>query len=227
MGMKAIIIEDDKSIVEAVNLALRFRWSDAELISSTTGKEGIQLVRDESPDVVVLDINLPDISGFNVLKKIREYSSVPIVILTVRSDDADVMKGLEMGADDYVIKPFNILTLLARINAVMRRTGRDSLKEDSTVISTRLKIDFVNQKVIIDNRLVKLTPAEYRLLVLLVKSKGKIVSYKRIIREVWEKDFSGQTEIVRICVQRLRKKLLDTPPTMILNKPGAGYMFKG
>lgn len=225
--MKALIIEDDKSIIEAVNLALRFRWSDAELISSTTGREGIRLVRDESPDVVVLDINLPDISGFSVLKKIRESSTVPVVILTVRSEDADIMKGLEAGADDYVIKPFNILTLLARINAVLRRTGRDSLREDTTVISPRLKIDFVNQKVRIDNRLVKLTPVEYRLLVLLVKSKGKIVPYGRIMHEVWEKDFGGHTEIVRICVQRLRKKLLDTPPTMIINEHGSGYMFKG
>lgn len=224
--MKALIIEDDKSIIEAVNLALRFRWSDAELISSTTGREGIRLVRDESPDVVVLDINLPDISGFSVLKKIRESSTVPVVILTVRSDDADVMKGLEAGADDYVIKPFNILTLLSRINAVLRRTGRDFLKEDTAVISPRLKIDFVNQKVRIDNHLVRLTPVEYRLLVLLVKSKGKIVPYGRIMHEVWEKDFSGQTEIIRICVQRLRKKLSDTPPTMIINEQGSGYMFK-
>ena len=225
--MKALIIEDDKSIIESLNLALRFRWAEVELVSSTTGKEGIRLVQGESPDLVILDINLPDISGFSVLKKIREFSNVPVVILTVRSEDADLMKGLEAGADDYVIKPFNILTLLARINAVLRRTSRDSLKEDTAVISSRLKIDFVNQKVKIDNRPVRLTSAEYRLLVLLAKNKGKIVPYERIMHEVWEKDFGGHTEIVRICVQRLRRKLSDTPHTMIINEPGSGYMFKG
>ncbi len=175
----------------------------------------------------MLDINLPDMSGFNVLKKIREFSSVPVIILTVRSDDEDILKGLESGADDYIVKPFNYLTLLARVKAVLRRSEKPPLKNAfSSAVSPRIKIDFINQKVRIDNRLVKLTPVEYRLLILLVKNKDKVVSYKHIMEEIWEKDLEDAYENIRIYVRRLRKKLNDIPPTMILNKHGTGYMFK-
>jgi DNA-binding response OmpR family regulator len=224
--MKLIIIEDEKSIIDAINVAFEFRWPDVCVLFSTTGKEGINLVKREAPDVVILDINLPDISGFEVLKKIRDFSSVPVIVLTVRSEDADILKGLESGADDYIIKPFNYLTLLARIKAVLRRTGSESLKEANVAISQRLKIDFVNQKVRVDNRLVKLTPVEYRLLVLLVKNSGQVVPYKRIMEEIWEKNFQGKTENIRLYIQRLRKKLRDVPPSMIINEHGSGYVFK-
>jgi DNA-binding response OmpR family regulator len=226
IDMKAIIIEDEKSIIDAVNVAFEFRWPDVKLLSSMNGKEGISLVKKESPDVVILDINLPDISGFEVLKKIREFSTVPVIVLTVRSEDADVLKGLEAGADDYIIKPFNYLTLLARIKAVLRRTGKDSLKEGHVIISPRLKIDFVNQKVRVDNNLVKLTPMEYHLLVLLVKNKDRIVTYRQIMEEIWNTKYVDDTENIRIYIRRLRKKLNDIPPQMILNKHGAGYIFK-
>ena len=180
----------------------------------------------EHPDIVILDINLPDMSGFNVLKGVREFSSVPVIILTVRSDDADVLTGLEAGADDYIIKPFNYLTLLARVKAVLRRTENMPPGNKDTSVSPRLKIDFVNQKVTVDNRPVRLTPVEYRLLVLLVKNKDEVVPYHRIMGEMWGKAFRGETENIRIYVRRLRKKLQDSPPDMILNKHGSGYIFK-
>lgn len=225
--MKVLVIEDEKSIIDAISVAFEFRWPDVSVLAGRTGKEGVNLVRKESPDIVILDINLPDISGFNVLKKIREFSAVPVIILTVRADDSDVLKGLEAGADDYIVKPFNYLTLLARVKAVLRRMEKPPLKNHNTTITPRLKIDFVNQKVTIDNRLITLTPVEYRLLILLIKNKDEVVSYKRILEEIWDKDFWGKTENIRIYIRRLRKKLNDTPPNMILNKHGAGYVFKG
>jgi two-component system, OmpR family, response regulator VicR len=225
--VKVAIIEDDKSIINAVNVAFEFRWPDVYVVSATDGKEGIQLVKQESPDVVILDINLPDISGFDVLKSIREFSSVPVIILTVRVDDTDVLRGLEAGADDYVVKPFNYLTLLARVKAVLRRTERTPFKGNQTMaMSSRLNIDFVNQKVRVDNRLVKLTPVEYQLLILLVKNKDKIVPYQQIMEEIWSKSSWDDTENIRIYIRRLRKKLQDIPPNMILNKHGSGYVFK-
>ncbi len=226
--MKVVVVEDEKSIIDAINVAFEFRWPEARLLSAMTGKEGISLVRKEHADIVILDINLPDISGFSVLKEIREFSSVPVIILTFRSDDADVLRVLEAGADDYITKPFNYLTLLARVKAVLRRTEKVPLKnERNTLISPRLKIDFVNQRVEVDNRLVKLTPVEYRLLVILVKNKDRVVPNKRIMEEIWEKNFQGETENIRIYVQRLRRKLQDNPPNLILNKHGSGYTFKG
>jgi len=124
----------------------------------TTGKKGIELVKTESPDIVILDLNLPDISGFDVLKTLREFSGVPVIILTVRSEDEDVLKGLEGGADDYVIKPFSYMTLLARVKAVLRRSESIPFTgKHYNEVNNRLKIDFVNQKVKVDNRQIKLT----------------------------------------------------------------------
>jgi DNA-binding response OmpR family regulator len=226
--MKIVIIEDDKSIIDAINVAFEFRWPGTDVAAATRGKDGITLVKKEVPDVVILDINLPDISGFEVLKQIREFSAVPVIILTVRSDDEDVLKGLESGADDYIIKPFNYLTLLARVKTVLRRSEKTFLDKGShsSIISPRLKIDFVNQKVFADGLPVNLTPVEYRLLVLLVKNKDKVVTYQKIAEEVWSKEDFEDTENIRLYVRRLRKKLNDNPPAMILNKHGAGYMFK-
>ena len=225
--MKVLIIEDEKSIIDAVNVAFEFRWPGVDLIAATTGKKGINLVSAESPDIIILDLNLPDFSGFDVLKEIREFSTVPVIILTVRSDDEDIMRGLEAGADDYVTKPFNYMTLLSRVKAVLRRTEVIPFTGNhSNVVNARLRIDFVNQKVKVDNRLVKLTPGEYRLLALLVKNKDKIVPYDRITDEVWGKDYAGKTDNIRIFIRRLRNKLQDSPPTMLLNKRGSGYMLK-
>lgn len=224
--MKVVVIEDEKSIIDAINVAFEFRWPDAKVIASTTGKKGIDLAKKESPDIIILDINLPDISGFNVLKEIRTFSTVPVIIVTVRSDDEDMLKGLEAGADDYIIKPFNYMTLLARIKAILRRIEiTPFMGAHNNKVNARLTIDFVNQKVKVDNRLVKLTPSEYRLLALLVKNKDQIVSYNSIMKEVWEKDFSGNTENIRIYIRRIRKILQDIPPNMIVNKHGHGYMF--
>jgi DNA-binding response OmpR family regulator len=226
--MKVLIIEDDKSIVDAINVAFEFRWPGSVISATTRGKDALSQLKKESPDVVILDINLPDISGFDVLKHIREISAVPVIILTVRSDDEDMLRGLEAGADDYIIKPFNYLTLLARVKTVLRRSEKTPLGQGnhSSIISPRLKIDFVNQKVMVDGNKVSLTPFEYRLLVLLVKNKNKTVSYKTISEEVWSQEEPEGTENIRIYVQRLRKKLGDLPPTMIINKHGMGYIFK-
>jgi two-component system, OmpR family, response regulator VicR len=225
--VKVAVIEDDQSIINAVSVAFEFRWPDVYVASASNGKDGIKLVKEESPDVVILDINLPDISGFDVLKSLREFSSVPVIILTVRMDDTDVLKGLENGADDYVTKPFNYLTLLARVKAVLRRSERTSLKDNQNIaMSPRLNIDFINQKVRVDNRMVKLTPVEYQLLILLVKNKDKIVPYQKIMEEVWSKSSYEDTENIRIYIRRLRKKLQDIPPNMIVNKHGSGYVFR-
>ncbi len=225
--MKALIIEDERKIIDAVRVAFEFRWQDASLIDGTTGKTGINLVKNESPDIVILDLNLPDMSGFDVLREIRKFSSVPVIVLTVRSDDEDMLKGLEYGADDYIIKPFNYMNLLARIKAVLRRTESIPFSgEQNNAVNSRITIDFVNQKVKVGNQPVVLTPFEYRLLVLLARNNGSIVDYDRISMEVWGKEYSGDNNHIRIFIRRLRHKLGDEPPDMIINKRGSGYMLK-
>ena len=225
--MKVAIIEDDRSIINAVMVAFEFRWPDVQVVFAMSGQEGLDLVRKESPDVLILDINLPDISGFEVLKKIREFSALPVIIVTVRADDNDILKGLEAGADDYITKPFNYLTLLARVKAVLRRTDRTEIQVDrSTAVTSRLNIDFINQKVKVDNELIKLTPVEYQFLLLLVKHKNQVVTYKDIMTEIWNKEDWQDTENIRAYVRRLRKKLGDIPAQMILNQHGSGYLLK-
>lgn len=225
--MKVLIIEDDKNIIAAVGAAFEFRWPGTALPEARSGKTGIAMARCEHPDIIILDLNLPDISGFDVLKKIRQFSTVPVIILTVRAEDEDMMRGLELGADDYIVKPFNYLTLLARVKAVLRRGKMIPFKgSHDNAVNARLAIDFVNQRVKVDNRLVELTPVEYRLLALLARNRNQIVSYRTIAEEVWGKEHIGNTATTRSCISRLRNKLKDNPPFMITNKQGSGYIIK-
>lgn len=225
--MKALIIEDDQSIIDAIRMAFEFRWPEADLLAAKTGKKGIEITSKESPDIIILDLNLPDINGFQVLKEIRSFSTLPIIILTVRSEDEDMMKGLEAGADDYIVKPFNYLTLLARVKAVLRRSKMIPFKGSfNNPVSSRLTIDFVNQKVKLDNKVIKLAPMEYKLLVILAKNKNKIVPYKNIMLEIWGRNLGRDTRNIRLSVRRLREKLKDVPPQIILNKRGYGYVLK-
>jgi two-component system, OmpR family, response regulator VicR len=226
--MKVLLIEDDQGIIDAVRAAFEFRWPEAVVIDAMTGHNGVYLTRKEAPDVIVLDLNLPDISGYQVLREVRQFSNTPVIILTVRSEDEDVMKGLELGADDYITKPFNYLTLLARVKAVLRRTSMLPYKgAQDNKINARLNIDFVNQKVKVDNKQVKLTPIEYKLLVTLAKNQDKLVTYNSLNAELWNKDKSTETGNIKLAVRRLREKLKDEPPQLILNQRGKGYILKG
>src|SRR5512139_2620787 len=136
--MKVLVVEDDKEIVDAISLAFQIRWPEAKVVSTRLGQKGVELVESESPDIVILDLGLPDINGFEVLRQIRRFSGVPTIILTVRSDEADVVKGLEWGADDYITKPFRQLELLARAKSLIRRR---SPAEEELLVQGKLKLD--------------------------------------------------------------------------------------
>lgn len=224
--MKSLVIEDDSSIVEAIRMAFKFKWPEVVLIEAATGMEGINKVRTSQADVIILDINLPDISGFEVLRKIREFSNVPVIILTVRADDEDVFRGLETGADDYITKPFNYMNLLARVKAVLRRSDQTDFPTSvDTSGRNRLKVDHISQRVWLNDQEIQLTPYEYKLLILLASNVGKIVTYQQITETVWGKEYSGNSEKVRIYIRRLRKKLYDEPPHIIVNQRHTGYMI--
>ncbi len=225
---KILIIEDDADIRELIRYNLA--REGYQVTEAADGKAGLEAACSGRFGLILLDLMLPGLNGLEICKALKGDSGtgdMPIIMVTAKGEEADIVIGLELGADDYVVKPFNYLTLLARIKAVLRRTEKTPLKmKNDAMISPRLKIDFVNQKVKVDDRLVTLTPLEYRLLVLLVKNKDRAVSYKRITEEIWDKSYWGDTENIRIYVRRLRKKLKDAPPRMILTKRGAGYMFK-
>ena len=196
-----------------------------EVASTPSGKEGIAMVETESPDVVLLDINLPDISGFQVLSEIRRFSDVPVLVATVRGEETDTVRGLELGADDYIVKPFSHLELLARVKAVLRRHGFLAAEGAEPFSSGGLRIDFAQRKVSLHNEEVKLTPIEYQLLYHLARSADKFVSSSTLVYKIWGEDYPGAVESLKVHMRHLREKLEEDPanPKLILTEHGKGY----
>ena len=226
--MKVLIIEDSPDITETISLCFELRWPGAKIISTTEGKKGITLAETESPDVIILDLGLPDIDGLEVLKEIRSFSDVPIIIVTVRSDEIDRVKGLELGADDYLTKPFSHMELLARIKAVLRRTRMPELKtNEGSFHSSRLNIDFATRTVTVDGKPVKLTPTEYDLLRYLVMNEGTVLTHRALLEKVWGEEYTDSPEYLKVYAQRLRNKLEEDPsnPKLIISERGVGYKF--
>jgi two-component system KDP operon response regulator KdpE len=221
--MKVLVIEDDREIVEAISLAFRIRWPEAQLISTHLGEKGTELVEKESPDIVILDLGLPDISGFDVLKQIRLFSSVPIIILTVRADEADIVKGLEWGADDYIVKPFRQLELLSRVQVQLRRQSSPS--EAAPLVYGRLRFDPSTRQLLCGEKEVNLTATESQIIYQLMRNAGRVVTHAAVAEGVWGEDYPGAVDSLKVYIRRLREKLEDDPshPKLILTKAGVGY----
>lgn len=225
--MKVLLIEDSPEIAKGVSLTFKLRWPDAQVVIAEKGWDGIKAVENESPDIVILDINLPDISGFEVLENIRRFSDVPVIILTVREDEVDELRGLEMGADDYIVKPFRPANLLTRMQAVLRRTGvRQPDEEVPALTIGQITIDSTKQEILLNGQKVHLTRNESRILYCLARNAGKVVSQDTLKQHVWgnEAQYVDNSALKRYIYQ-LRTKLGDTdePPTFIINEHGIGY----
>ena len=227
--MLVLVIEDNADIVEAVSLAFQVRWPEAKVISTHLGKKGIELVDGQVPDIVILDVGLPDMNGFEVLKRIRKFSDVSIIVLTVRDAEMDKVRGLEGGADDYIVKPFSTLDLLARVKVVLRRAGRlNPDREDRPpLIAGDLTINLGTREVSLSGRSVHLTPTEYKLLYLLVGNGGRVVSHETLRQKVWGTAEYVDPGTLRRHIVQLRKKLGDTgrTPRQVLNERAVGYRF--
>jgi two-component system response regulator VicR len=226
--LKILIIEDNPQVIEAISLCFELRWPEVVLTSATNGNKGVEMVELELPDIVILDLGLPDIDGFTVLRDIRSFSNVPIIILTVKDNEIDKVKGLELGADDYIVKPFNHAELLARIKAVLRRTTMPQLKDaEEIIISPELKIDFATHCLYQKGQTIKLTPIESNLLYHLTRNEGKTLSHRFLLEKIWGEEYSDATEYLKVYIQRLRNKLEDDPsqPQMLTTERGLGYKF--
>ena len=223
--MKVLIIENDRGIVEAISLAFQIRWPEARMISTNLGEEGIELVETEKPDVVILDLGLDDISGFDVLKQVRLFSSVPILILTVRADETDIVKGLEWGADDYVVKPFRQLELLSRIKALTRRQG--PITAETPLVCGNIRLDPATRQLFLNEKEVNLTPTEGAIISHLMKNAGRVVTHSSLAESVWEDDYPDAANSLKVYIRRLREKLETDPghPKIILTKTGVGYQM--
>jgi DNA-binding response OmpR family regulator len=223
---RILVVDDEERMVRFIRMNLEH---DGFLVSEAfNGKQAIQRLRDVSPDLILLDVMMPDLDGFEVLQMVREISSVPVIMLTAKGEEDDRIRGLELGADDYVPKPFNPRELVSRVKAVLRRTeGASGSMHGLIEVDEHLKMDFDRREIWKDGKLVKLRPTEYRLLYHLVQNAGWVVSHDQLLAKVWGYEYRDEPHYVRLYINYLREKLEDDPsnPRYILTERGVGYRF--
>jgi two-component system KDP operon response regulator KdpE len=223
---RALVVEDDPNIVDLIRSNLAVRGFDS--VVSADGTRALQLLETEEPDIVLLDLMLPEVDGFELCRQIREQSSVAIIVVSARGGERDKVTALNVGADDYMTKPFSIEELLARITATLRRTRPAASTEPAPPIVTagNIEIDLASQQVTRDGQPVHLTPTEFALLRELATNRGKLLTHAHLLRRVWGHGYETETEYVRVYVRRLRAKLeADGSTPLILTQPRAGYRF--
>jgi two-component system KDP operon response regulator KdpE len=226
--MKILIVDDEPDVIESVRLGFTLQWREIDVIGAGSGEAGLDAIERERPDIVLLDIGLPDIDGFEVLRQIRAFSDVPVVMLTAHDDSMDKVKGLELGADDYVTKPFNHLELMARVKAVLRRLDMPApATRAPSFRSGDLEVDFARQEARLRGERVDLTPTEYKLLYHLVRNAGHILQHGTLLAKVWGREYVDEVDYIRVYIRRLREKLGDNPdnPRYIRTERGLGYRF--
>jgi len=224
---KILVVDDDKKIVELVTLYLK--RDGYQVLAAFDGRQAIDLARRRQPDLIVLDLMLPQVDGTDVCRILRAESEVPIIMLTGRSTDEDKLAGLDLGADDYVTKPFNPRELLARIRAVLRRTSGKDESGPSEVRFGDIVVDFVRHEVRANGLVVNLTPTEFRMLEVLVKEPGRAFSRLELLEQAFGYDYEGLERTVDVHIMNLRKKIETEPsrPCYVVTVPGVGYRFKG
>lgn len=218
-----VIIDDEEQIQKLLRITLQA--NDFSVTSALSAKEGIKLAKQVNPDLILLDLGLPDESGHNVLKALREWFTRPILILSVQSGEEDIVKALDNGANDYLVKPFRTGELLARIRSSIRSSTPANFKHSIT--GTILEIDIAKRLVKKNNETIKLTSTEYDLLALFVKNEGRVLTHHYLLREVWGPGYIDQSQYLRVFINQLRKKIETEPnqPQYILTESGVGYRF--
>ncbi len=224
---RVLIVDDDLAIIKFVRANLKAE--DYETLTAMDGAEAIKTIERELPDLMILDIMLPKMDGFEVCRQLREWSQMPIIMLSARGDEEDKVKCLNLGADDYVTKPFGVGELIARVRAVFRRTEvAGSISTQPSFTSGELEINFVERRVTAAGKEVKLTPTEYNLLQELVLNAGKVLTHTHLLNKVWGLEYSEERQYLHVFIRRLRKELEPDPenPRYIISVPGVGYQFK-
>jgi two-component system KDP operon response regulator KdpE len=222
-----LLIEDEPRMRRFLRVILQ--GHGYQIIEAETGKDGLTHGAADNPDVILLDLGLPDIDGLDVTRRLREWSDTPIIVISAREQEMDKVKALDAGADDYLTKPFGAGELLARIRVAMRhRAMQKSGQKMSVFIVGNLKVDLVNRQVFASDKEVHLTPIEYKLLAMLVKNAGRVVIHSQLLKEVWGLPYIHQTQYLRVYMTQLRHKLEADPtrPKFLINEPGIGYRLR-
>lgn len=228
MAKRVLVVDDEKLIVKGIRFSLEQDGMDVEC--AYDGEEALAMAKENQYDIVLLDLMLPKLSGLEVCQQIREFSNVPIIMLTAKNDDMDKIMGLEYGADDYITKPFNILEVKARIKAIIRRTSKKEEKQnnDSIIEAGDLKMDCEGRRVFIAGKEINLTAKEFDVLELLVLNPNKVYSREKLLGLVWGTDYPGDARTVDVHIRRLREKIENSPsdPMYVHTKWGVGYYYK-
>lgn len=227
MGQRVLVVDDEKLIVKGIRFSLE--QDGMEVDCAYDGEEALEFARHNQYDMILLDVMLPKMTGFEVCQQIREFSNVPIVMLTAKGDDMDKILGLDYGADDYITKPFNILEVKARIKAIMRRTNRKGEDKESQRMLEKgsMRLDCDGRRVYIEGKEINLTAKEFEVLELLMKNPGKVYSRENLLKLVWGNDYPGDVRTVDVHIRRLREKIENIPgePVYVRTKWGVGYYF--
>lgn len=227
MGKKVLVVDDEKLIVKGIRYSLE--QDGMEVFCAYDGEEALALVKEQSFDIILLDVMLPKLNGFEVCQQIREFSNVPIIMLTAKGEDMDKILGLDYGADDYMTKPFNILEVKARIKAILRRSAKPAEKaDDSMIVAKDMKLDREGRRVYIEEREINLTAKEFDMLELLVLNPNKVYSREKLLKIIWGEDYPGDVRTVDVHIRRLREKVEKKPsdPQYVHTKWGVGYYYK-
>lgn len=225
MAKKVLVVDDEKLIVKGIRFSLE--QDGMEVDCAYDGEEALQKIRENAYDIILLDVMLPKLTGFEVCQQVRDFSNVPIVMLTAKGEDMDKILGLEYGADDYIIKPFNILEVKARIKAIIRRTAPRSREEVKVIESGDMRLDCEGRRVYVSGREINLTAKEFELLELLILNPNKVYSRENLLKIVWGADYPGDVRTVDVHIRRLREKIEQNPsePGYVHTKWGVGYYF--
>ena len=227
MGKKVLVVDDEKLIVKGIRYSLE--QDGMEVTCAYDGEEALVFAKEQAFDIILLDVMLPKLNGFEVCQQIREFSNVPIIMLTAKGDDMDKILGLDYGADDYLTKPFNILEVKARIKAILRRaTKAQPASDDSMIIAKDMKLDREGRRVYIEEREINLTAKEFEVLELLVMNPNKVYSREKLLKIIWGEDYPGDVRTVDVHIRRLREKVEKKPsdPQYVHTKWGVGYYYK-
>jgi two-component system KDP operon response regulator KdpE len=224
---RVVIVDDEPSLIKFVSQNLRARGYD--VADASNGLEGVERVREYKPDLVILDINMPGMDGFEACSYIRQFSDAAIIMLTASGHEGDKIRALDLGADDYLTKPFGIGELMARVRAVMRRVSQAETRSNrqEAVSAGNLEVDFEHRRVSVKGAPVKLTPTEYSLLEQLVTRPDQVITHRELLSTVWGAEYRDETEYLRVYMGRLRRKLEEDPanPRLLVTEPGVGYRF--
>jgi len=227
MGKKVLVVDDEKLIVKGIRFSLE--QDGMEVDCAYDGEEALSMAKEHKYDIILLDVMLPKLTGFEVCQQIREFSTVPIIMLTAKGDDMDKILGLEYGADDYITKPFNILEVKARIKAIMRRTNQKDKKQEQDKIIEQgdMKLDCEGRRVYIAGKEINLTAKEFEVLELMIKTPNKVYSREGLLKLIWGEDYPGDVRTVDVHIRRLREKIEKSPsePKYVHTKWGVGYYF--